>query len=48
MLARIELQVVFAKLFQRFPDLRLVEPFEDIKFKYDSQIYGLYRLQVAW
>lgn len=48
MLARIELQVVFAKLFQRFPNLKLAEPFDAIKFKYDSQIYGLYRLIVSW
>jgi len=47
-LARIELQVVFAKLFARFPDLRVTEPFESLPFKYDSQIYGLYRLPVAW
>ena len=47
-LARIELQVVFEKLFQRFPDLALAEPFEDIAFKYDSQIYGLYRLMLKW
>lgn len=47
-LARIELHVVFEKLFQRFPDLRLAEPFEELPFKYDSQIYGLYRLPVAW
>ena len=47
-LARIELQVVFGKLFQRFPDLRLAEAYEQIAFKYDSQIYGLKRLMVAW
>ena len=47
-LARIELQVVFSKLFQRFPNLRLDEPYEQIAFKYDSQIYGLKKLMVAW
>lgn len=47
-LARIELQVAFAKLFQRFPTLRLAEPFETIPFKYDSQIYGLHRLMLEW
>jgi cytochrome P450 len=46
--ARIELQVAFSKLFQRFPDLRLAEAYEEIAFKYDSQIYGLKRLMVAW
>jgi cytochrome P450 len=47
-LARIELQVTFSKLFRRFPGLRVAEPYEDIAFKYDSQIYGLKRLMVAW
>jgi cytochrome P450 len=47
-LARIELSVVFTRLFQRFPNLRLAEPYEAIAFKYDSQIYGLKKLMVAW
>ncbi len=47
-LARLELQVVFQKLFARFPGLRVTEPVESLPFKYDSQIYGLYRLPVAW
>jgi len=47
-LARIELQVVFRRLFERFPNLRVTEPLESLPFKYDSQIYGLYRLPVAW
>ena len=47
-LARIELQVVFRKLFDRFPGLHVPQPIEKLPFKYDSQIYGLYRLPVAW
>ncbi|MES2977715.1 MAG: cytochrome P450 [Pseudomonadota bacterium] len=47
-LARIELQVVFPKLFARFPNLRLAQPLETIPFKYDSQIYGLYKLPLVW
>ncbi|SLN72022.1 Pentalenic acid synthase [Oceanibacterium hippocampi] len=47
-LARIELHVVFEKLFKRFPNLRLAVPLDEVPFKYDSQIYGLYRLPVAW
>ena len=43
-----ELHVVFEKLFHRFPNLRLAEPFESLPFKYDSQIYGLYGLPVEW
>ncbi|HEV2673776.1 MAG TPA: cytochrome P450 [Aliidongia sp.] len=47
-LARIELQIVFPKLFERFPDLRLATPLESVPFKYDSQIYGLYKLPLEW
>jgi cytochrome P450 len=47
-LARIELQIVFPKLFGRFPTLRLAEPLESIPFKYDSQIYGIYKLPLTW
>lgn len=47
-LARVELQVVFRKLFERFPDLRTDEPLHRLAFKYDSQIYGLYELPVVW
>ena len=47
-LARIELHVVFEKLFKRFPNLQVAEPVQSLPFKYDSQIYGLYRLPVTW
>ncbi len=47
-LARIELHVVFEKIFKRFPNLKVAEPVETLPFKYDSQIYGLYRLPVSW
>jgi cytochrome P450 len=47
-LARIELQVVFAMLFKRFPNLNLAVPAHEIPFKDDMQIYGIYRLPVAW
>jgi len=47
-LARIELQVVFAQLFQRFPNLRLAVSESEVSFKSDMQIYGVYRLPVAW
>ncbi len=47
-LARLELDVVFRKLFVMFPDLRLADDVTSLPFKYDSQIYGLYRLPVAW
>lgn len=47
-LARIELQVVFSTLFRRIPTLRLAAELEDLKFKEDSQAYGIYELPVAW
>ena len=47
-LARVELQVTFTALFRRFPNLRLHGRFEDIRFKDDMQIYGVYGLPVSW
>ena len=47
-LARIELQVVFSTLFRRIPTLRLAAGIGELKFKEDSQAYGVYELPVAW
>lgn len=47
-LARIELHVVFGTLFKRIPTLRLAVGVEELKFKEDSQAYGIYELPVAW
>jgi cytochrome P450 len=47
-LARIELQVVFDTLFRRVPGLRLAAPVEDLPFKDDGSVYGLYSLPVTW
>jgi cytochrome P450 len=47
-LARIELHVVFSTLFRRIPTLRLAVDVEELKFKEDSQAYGIYELPVAW
>ena len=47
-LARVELQVTYAALFRRFPNLHLHGRFEDIRFKDDMQIYGVYGLPVSW
>jgi cytochrome P450 len=46
-LARIELQVVFGKLFQRFPALRLAEDAHKLDFR-NSMIYGVAALPVTW
>ncbi|WNV82594.1 cytochrome P450 [Umezawaea sp. Da 62-37] len=47
-LARVELQQVFGTLFTRIPTLRLATPFEDLKFKDDTLVYGVRSLPVAW
>ncbi|MDS0135259.1 MULTISPECIES: cytochrome P450 [unclassified Amycolatopsis] len=47
-LARMELQIVFDTLFRRIPGLKLAAPVDDLPFKDDAAIYGLYRLPVTW
>jgi cytochrome P450 len=47
-LARIELRVGFTALLERFPQLRLACPAEEILLRHDMQVYGVYRLPVAW
>ncbi|MFF4960961.1 cytochrome P450 [Streptomyces sp. NPDC001222] len=48
LLAKVELQVVFAALLRRMPTLRLAVPFEDLEFKDDQSITGVTRLPVIW
>jgi len=48
MLARVELQIMFAAILERLPNLRLAAPVEEIRFKSDMQIYGIYNLPVTW
>lgn len=47
-LARAEMRVVFPALFDRFPDLRLAVPAEEVPMKDESVFYGPKRLPVAW
>jgi cytochrome P450 len=47
-LARVELQVVYGTLYRRIPGLRLAVALEQIPFKHDSIIYGVYELPVTW
>jgi cytochrome P450 len=47
-LARLELQVVYRALFQRLPTLALATELDQIPFKHDGFIYGLYELPVTW
>ncbi|MBB4686262.1 cytochrome P450 [Amycolatopsis jiangsuensis] len=47
-LARAELQIVFDTLFRRIPTLKLAKPVDDLAFKDEAAIYGLYQLPVTW
>lgn len=47
-LARLELQIVWSKLFKKIPTLRLAKPFEEIGSKERAVIYGLWGLPVTW
>ena len=47
-LVRVELDCVFTTLFNRIPGLRLAAPLEELEFKHDQLIYGLYSLPVTW
>jgi cytochrome P450 len=47
-LARVELQVAYGTLYRRIPGLRLAVPLEQIRFKHDSNVYGVYELPVTW
>lgn len=47
-LARVELQVVYSTLYRRIPSLRLAVPFEEVPFKHDGLVFGVYELPVAW
>ncbi|MFE2023327.1 cytochrome P450 [Streptomyces sp. NPDC059499] len=47
-LARLELEIVWSKLFQRIPTLQLAKPFLEIPRKEGAVIYGLWELPVTW
>jgi cytochrome P450 len=47
-LARMELQIVFDTLFRRVPGLRLAADADDLPFKDDAAIYGVYHMPVTW
>lgn len=47
-LARVELQIALETIVRRLPELRLDVPFEDIRFRVDMAVYGVYALPVAW
>jgi cytochrome P450 len=47
-LARVELQVVYGTLYRRIPDLRLAVDLDQVPFKHDALVYGVYELPVTW
>ena len=47
-LARMELQVVYSTLYRRIPTLRLAVEREQLRFKTDGFVYGVYELPVTW
>jgi cytochrome P450 len=47
-LARMELQIVLDSLFRRVPGLKLAVDVDELPFKDDASIYGLYQLPVSW
>ena len=47
-LARAELQVVYGTLYRRIPTLTLATDVDNIPFKHDSFVYGVYELPVTW
>ncbi|ORT56541.1 cytochrome P450 [Streptomyces sp. CB03238] len=47
-LARVELEIAISKIFERLPNLQLAVPFEDIRTKEGSVVYGVWALPVKW
>jgi cytochrome P450 len=47
-LARVELQVVYGTLYRRIPALQLAADLDQIPFKHDGLVYGVYELPVTW
>ncbi|WP_069763370.1 cytochrome P450 [Streptomyces sp. LUP47B] len=47
-LARLELQVVYHTVFRRIPTLRRATDLDEIPFKDDGIVYGVYELPVTW
>lgn len=47
-LARVELRIVLRALFAAFPGLRPERPVEELRYRDDMFVYGLYELPVRW
>jgi hypothetical protein len=40
--------VAYSTLYRRIPSLRLAAELDQIPFKHDGQVYGVYELPVTW
>lgn len=47
-LARVQLQVVYSTLLRRLPNLRLAVDRDQISFKHEGLVYGVWELPVTW
>ncbi len=47
-LARLELQIAYKSLYSRIPTLALATDVEQVSFKHDGIVYGVYELPVTW
>jgi cytochrome P450 len=47
-LARLELEIAFDSLMRRMPTLRIAAPVDELKFKKNVLVHGVYALPVAW
>ncbi|MEV8635290.1 cytochrome P450 [Streptosporangium sp. NPDC051023] len=47
-LARVEMRIAFPMLFDRFPELRLAVPAEEVPMRDTMSIYGVHSLPVRW
>ncbi|MEY9876215.1 cytochrome P450 [Streptacidiphilus sp. MAP12-33] len=47
-LARVELEIAIVKIIERFPTLEMAVPFESIRTKEGSVVYGVWSLPVKW
>jgi len=47
-LARMELQIAFTTLARAVPTLRLAVPVDELRFRSDTHLHGLYELPVRW
>jgi hypothetical protein len=42
------MEIVYKSLFDRIPSLRLAAPIDELPFKSDASLYGVYSVPVTW